>query len=452
MIGVFVFVLNAFAEPKSLTIDQSIRSALNNSTSVLKSQADREVSGTDLLQSYFQFLPNLTATGNYSANQGTTLYTTTTPTLVHGSNYGPSYQVATTLNIFNGLNDIASFRSAINKRDAAENSLQRAKQQISLDVAQAFLQVILDQKLILIAEKNLKVSQDRERLLSEQTKVGIRNLSDLFRQQAQTSADETFAIDSQNKQKTDLIALLRRLRIDPSEDYNLVEPPLETEVEKAKLALTKISDQKTLIAEALNHRRDYQAARSTSQGLKWDTVAARSSWFPKLDFLATYGANARWIDSLNINGANVPLGSQEPLDNQLRHQTNSTYGMVLTWNIFDRYLTGSKIAHARAQAQKSEIDFLDSHHQVVGEVKQTVNDLEAAIQKMISANKGVIAARKAYEVSQGRYEVGSFNFLDLAIAQSALVSAEAAYAQALITYELEKRTLDFALGTTAINY
>ena len=50
----------------------------------------------------------------------------------------------------------------------------------------------------------------------------------------------------------------------------------------------------------------------------------------------------------------------------------------------------------------------------------------------------------------GRYEVGSLSYVDLALAQTALVQAEANRAQALIGFELAKRAVDYAQGTTEV--
>lgn len=440
----------ASAAQKNLTLDESLRMAVRAATSVLKSERDRELSGTQLLQSYFQFLPNVVATGAYNVNKGTSFATFASPVLVHGSSYGPSYQLSTTLNLFNGLNDLGALQSALSKRDAAENSLVRAKQQISLDVAQSFLQVVLDRRLLEIAEKNFKISRDRQELLEEQTKVGVRNLSDLFRQQALTSADESFAINARNKFKTDTISLMRKLRINPDEDYVIVEPPLEERVEKLKSQIVDAGGEKDLIKKALEQRRDFQSTKLVAQATRWDVVSARSAFMPRLDFVATYGAVARHLDFQNVNGVDVTPATQRSLDNQLQNQTAYTYGVVLTWNIFDRWTTGYNVEKAKTQAFKAEIDETDSQYQVVGEVKQARNDFEAALQQLITSEKGVTAARKAYEVSQGRYEVGSLNFIDLSTTQTALVQAEAARAQALIGYELQRRALEFALGTTSV--
>lgn len=421
--------------------------ALKGATSVLKAQRDDELGSTQILQSYLQFLPNLSATGGYNYNQGKSYLTTAAPTLVNSKSYGASYSVSSSLNIFNGFSDIASWRSAHDRKHAADESLTRAKQQISLDISQSYLQVILDQKLVEIAQKNLKASQDRETLLEEQVKVGIRNKADLFRQQAQTSSDESFLTTAQDKRQTDYILLLRKLRIDPEEKYQLTEPPLENQVASLESKAGSANEQE-LTRQALDSRKDLDVTRLNAEASQHDVTSTRANYWPKLDFVASYLSSGREFDYQYVNGTNVAPLSSPSLNDQLRDQGGYVYGLVLTWNVFDRWSSSLTVERAKATAYKAQLDTEDFRRQVIGEVKQSLSDLKAATQQLDSSKRGLMAAQKAYDVTQGRYEVGTLTFVDLATAQTALVQAEAARAQALVGYELQKRALDFAVGTT----
>ncbi|HEX7672862.1 MAG TPA: TolC family protein [Bdellovibrio sp.] len=437
------------AKDKTLTLEDSISMAIKSSTTILKAQRDREFGGTLVLQSYLQFLPNLTAQGAYNYNKGKTYLVSSTPTLVNSSSYGPSYTISTTLNLFNGFSDIAAWKAADERRDASEKTLFRAKQQISLDITQSYLQVVLDQKLVKIAEKNLKASKERQTLLEEQTKVGIRNKSDLFRQQAQTSQDEAFFITTQNKLKTDMITFLRKLRISPDEQYLLIEPALEEQVTKLEKNVSKMSEEE-MVRQALENRRDYDVARLNAEATSHDVTSVRSAYFPRLDFVGSYLSSARAFDYQYVNGTNMAPASAPSFEDQLRDQGSYYYGLVLTWSLFDHWSNSTNVERAKVTAFKAKIDSEDFRNQVVGEVRQAINDYKSAVQQLEASEKGLIAARKAYDVSEGRYEVGSLNYVDLSVAQTALVQAEATRAQALIGYELQKRAVDYALGTMAV--
>lgn len=432
-----------------LSLEKSVHYALEAATAVIKAHGEADISAQQLLQGYFQFLPNLSVNGGYSKTRGNAFLYTAQPTVVDSVNHGALYTISSTLNIFNGMGDLASLKAAMNRRDAADLTLKRAKQQIALDVAQSFLQVILDQQIVRIAKKNLASSQEREKLLTEQTRVGVRNLADLFRQQAQTSSDESFLANSENKQRTDELQLLNKLRLDTGNNYSLIEPKLEEEE-----AVARYDDEDDLIQRALQNRLDLTAIKERARAASWDVTNARSSYFPKLDFGVSMAGLGRTLDSQIVNGADqLPLipASVGSIDDQLRHQVIYTVGLTLTWNIFDRWTTRVNTERARVNATNARLDSDDFQREVIAEVRQAWGDYRTVLQQLESSKKGLQAAQKAYEVVQGRYQVGSASFVDLTTAQAALVQAEASRAQALIAFALQTRAVETALGTVKVD-
>ena len=433
---------------KSLTLEDSVQFALGYTTVVLKAARDRELAATQVLQSYLQFLPSVGVQANYTRAQGTTYFTSAQPSHVNGRSYGENVSISASLNVFNGLADLAQWNAAAERRAGAERTLTRAKQSISLDVAQSYLQVVLDQKMIKIAQKNLRASKDREVLLTEQTAVGSRNKSDLFRQQAQTSADESFLISAENKAVTDEIQLLKKLRLRPDAKYVYREPTLEGELVKGAPADDRV-DESRAIEAAVRQRVDLQGAHLNAEAARHDVTTARAAYYPRLDLGASYLTSSRHLDYQLVNNNDFTPANQAGLGNQLRENGSTLYGLTLTWNIFDRWTTGLAVERAQVGAAKARWDEEDYRRTVVGEVRQALNDYRRTVQQLDTSRRGLTAAQKAFEVSAGRYEVGSLSYVDLALAQTALVQAEATRAQAVIGFEMAKRSIDFAVGTTA---
>jgi outer membrane protein len=430
----------------TLTLQDSIQLAIRGAASVLKARNDVEITGAQLLQGYGQFLPNFGAQGSYAYSNGTTYLTQGIPTTVQGSNYGATYILSSDLNIFNGLADFSNLRSNILKKDAADLTLFRAKQQIALDIEQAFLQVILDNKLVDIARKNLQESQAREDLLVEQTRVGIRNLSDLFRQQAETSSDESLLLNSENKTRTDQILFLRRLRADVAKKYHFVEPDISPRAPDVRY-----SDESKLMKTALDNRTDLKASDNLASAAHWDVKTNFAGYLPKLDLLGTMTGGGHYLNTQNVNGTSVTPTLQSSIGYQLGTQIDYTVSLNLTWTLFDRFITHENVVHARATADDADIDAVDRRNQVEGDVRQAFGNYQTAIQQLRASKKGLNAAEKAYEVMEGRYEVGSANFVDLLTVQSALVQAESARAQALIDFLLEGASIDFATGEIIVD-
>jgi outer membrane protein len=429
------------ANGSNLTLEESVRIAITAATSVLKSQNAAEVAGVNLLQSYAQFLPNLEAQASTTRNRGTEYLTVGPPSLVKGSTSSAGYSLSTTLNIFNGLSDLSRFKAASLRKDASDLNLFRAKQAIALDITQGFLTVILDNQLVKIARKNLQESQAREKLLFEQTQVGSRSLADLFRQKAQRSVDEALLFNTENQRRTDQILLLQKLRMDVTKSYHFVDYQYLVET-----ANERFKDENKLIQLGLENRADLKATTNTAKAAHWDVKQQWGSYLPRLDLQAGLNSAGSYLYSQSVNGASVVPASQTGLYNQLGSQIEYSVGLVLTWGIFDRFVTRQAVAQARAQASDAEIDAEDSHNQVLADVRLAYSSYKTALQQLRASKEGLEAAQKAYEVIEGRYEVGSANFIDLVTAQASLLQAESTRAQALTNFTLQGKALEFAIG------
>ena len=79
-------------------------------------------------------------------------------------------------------------------------------------------------------------------------------------------------------------------------------------------------------------------------------------------------------------------------------------------------------------------------------MRQAAGDLRAADQTLDAARKGQKAAQESYDATRTRYDVGASSLLDLLTAQTVLLQAKAALAQAEIGFYLQDRQMEFALG------
>ena len=425
----------------TLTLEESVASALQSASSVQRSQNDRELTGTQLIQAYAQFLPNLQTAVGYNNVEGSQYFTTSQPTLVDGHTHGLNYSVSSTLNIFNGFSDISGLQSSLARKHASELSVKRAKQQIALDISQSYLQVILDKRIVRIADRNLASSRERERLLEAQTKVGTRSIVDLYRQQAQTSSDESFFADSQNKERTDEILLVRKLRMDPARKYELKD----ADVDNIPVASSSFEDESKLIGMAVANRPDLQAQDENVHASASDLRMARSAFYPKIDFSLGVTGGARALDSQLVNGNDVTSNVQGYGDQM--NERVWTAGITLTWTIFDRWMTRTAAEKASVAQKNAHLDLDDLHNQVVGEVRQAYGDYRTVVQQVESSRKGLVAAQKGFEATEARYKVGAASFIDLLTAQAALVSADAARAQATISFALKAKVIETVTGT-----
>jgi outer membrane protein len=424
-----------------LNISRSAAIAMQNATQIQLSSDTLRLSGISVLESYGRFLPSVTTTVGGFNTSGTALLSSTALIPADAQYYGVGYTVSAGVNLFNGFRDRDHLRATVQSRSAAYSAFNRALQQVSFDVAQAYYQVVLDRRLVSVAQSNLQLSLARERQISEQVNVGTKAPPEMYRQQAEARADEVAVIDAQNKQRDDEAGLLRRLEVDPLKPFTLAEPPTDTTFIPAdSLQVDHLIDLATRV------RPDLAASQEREQADQHELDAAHGELLPKLNLRFDYLTNTRIFGHEVVNGVDQLTTQQQSLFHQLGSQGVGQLSLGLSWDLFDDYRARLDAQKAEAAADRDKMGTRDLRLRIHGEVQQAVGDYHAAEQKLASTASGLAAAQEAFDAMQGRYDVGLATFVDVVSAQTALTRARALREQALINFALQKAVLGYVTG------
>jgi outer membrane protein len=442
-----LFIFSAFSSRSQspvrlLSLPDCIQIGLTHATEILKDQNTVEQSAAQLLFAYGQFLPNLVFGGGYSYSGGNTLLTNS-PAMASFDKSTYNYQLTSNVNIYSGQYNRANLKASVLGKKSAELTLKWARQQVALDITQTFLQIMLDKKLVTIQEENLGFSNKREDQITALTQVGRLTMVDLYQQQAATSQDQAALSNAQNKLRSDRILLLNKLRLDAKDSLNLYEFD-ELPLDDAQA--DKYDNELSLVNQGLNDRVDLLSDKLNVEAAAWDIKKYQSGYLPQVSAgLGVYN-NGYYYDHLYYEGQNQLPPSQSNIGFQLSH----LYGLAainFTWNLFDKYFTKSNVMSARASYSNAQIDYRDQGLEIVSDIRMAYGDYKTDLQVIQTANKGVVAARKAFEAMQGRYTQGSASFIDVITTQTNLLTARESQIQADISLVLEKRTLDYLVGS-----
>ena len=426
---------------KVLSLQDCVSMAVDHSTAVLKGNNSVASAGAQVLAAYGQYLPNLAAGAGYNYDRGNNFYASAGPEVVNTNRSQFNYQLTSSLNLFTGYYNYSTWKSAKLNQQMSSLTLDRAKQQIELDVTQAYLQVVLDKKIVALDSANLATSLKREDQLVALTDVGRKAKTDLYQQQAQTSSDKLLFINAQSKMQNDKILLFQKLRIDSTDSFDVADIVVDDNP-----ATAQYGNRETLVNEALQDRVDFKSAMLNTEYANWIIKKYRSGYLPNVSLSAGIYNNGAYFNSLDINGENAQPATQEVIPTQLYKFTYGLVGINAVWNIFDRYYTKSNVAMAKISADNARIDLQDTRIGIVADVKHAYNDYTNAVQQMETVDKGLTAAQKAYEAVNGRYKEGASDFITESNAQLVLLQASENKIQASVNMMLQKKIIDFYVG------
>ncbi|MDT9547041.1 MAG: TolC family protein [Chlorobium sp.] len=420
---------------KKLTLEECVRIALQNSSSGIKAERALKLTGSDVLRNYGKFLPRLTASASYSPYARDRGYSPIEETYRTTKTESTALSLTATLNLFNGLSDYASLKAALNDRQSARYTLSRAYETIAYDITQSYYQALLEGELMLIAREDLRSSRDQLKLTERQFEVGLKSMTDLYQQQAETASRELLLIQAESRSRRSTLELLRRLQIDPQTDIGLAEPTALT-------ADLPVSSADSLTAKALRSRRDLKGRERNARAAKWKVTSARGARLPSLDASFTIGT-----DAIRYPGGNsLPYSTPTTL-NQLEDSGSSSVQLSLNWSIFDGFQTSYAVQAAKISHLNSMQDYDDLQRTIQIDIQQQLGDYNSARTEIITANATLKAAEAAWNAVKRKYELGAAGFIDLSAARSTLFDARSSLTRAKYNLALQKNILDYTTGS-----
>jgi outer membrane protein len=423
-------------EPVVLTLDQAIKLAFQNNTSILQANNNLKAANSGVLAAYGSYLPTVSASGGWNRSQtdrkageeiiagiAVPVPASTATRNNFSVGLGASYT------IFDGLRRESSFIRSKANANASEQTAIRTNQAIQFQVESAYLNVLRLEKLVTVSDENLKRDMRQLERITESNRVGALSLADVYRQQSQVASDELSVINAQNaydNAKADLVALMG---LDVSKEYRFEDASLSTSIDAAELASTQnlVNNISEIFKTAMESRPDYVAAKEGYRASDWSVVSARSGYLPSVSASAGYSMSNERFRDLN---------------------DNKTYywGISLRWTIFDAFQTNEAIQSAAASQRNSEANLIQLERDIAVEVKKALLDLEAARKQFDVTVKGMTSATEDRKIAEERYNLGAGTLLDLLTASANSVNAQVNNINASYNYIIAKRNLVYAIG------
>ena len=421
-----------------ITIDDAIAIALENNYALKQAKNELDLADDLIFSEKADFLPSVSASMNGSRTTGQQFifdrFSEGLDPFVDISSQSISGGMNASINLFTGFNNILTLKSSQSNKESREQQYERAKELVIFNTATRYLQVLLDKELLAIAKQNLETSTTQLEQVQAQVELGARPMVDLFNQEAQVANDELVVTQRENTQSLNSLLLIRQLEIDPLGTYDFVVPDLTlNDLPWVDLNL------KTLVDEALSIRSDILSAEASILSLRYQTQVTKNSLLPTLR--ASASVSSRYSDQYSIAGSEVSFSDQF-----FDQQVNRSLGLSFSVPLFNNWNRMYSIQSSQVQLKNAELNLDNSKMQVIQEVTQAYNDYSSYVKQLDASEKSLVASERAFQTQQERYNLGASTLIELTQAQSAFVSAQSSYTQALYNLIFQEKLVDFYLG------
>lgn len=428
----FAFCTYSIAQDTLLiSFDDAVAIGLQRNQAYQMQLNEQEVLKTEKQAATAAFFPNLNINNNLSQQSGQQSQ------LVEGE------FIFTTINnrrISTGLNaelPIYSGGRISHRRQAAglleeagEYSLQRGAQEVVFQVAQQYLQVLLDEELYRLAMQNLESQKEQLRQIEGFVEVGINTLSDQYNQQSEVARLETVALNVKIQLETDLWEMAELLQLEPGTFPQLIPVDVTAPQQSDFLALGS----EALYELAFQNRKDYKAQQLSELAGKKLLSAARAGFFPQLSA------------SFNYNTFFTSLDERTFSDQFLNIYPQMTMGFNLSIPIFNNFDNKLSVARSRLELKNRQLELLAVERSLNQETRLAYENFKGAIRRQQSTQVQLKAATEAQLAIHEKFKLGLANFVDLAQANQQLATAQSDHAQATYTLYFQETLMKYTLG------
>jgi outer membrane protein len=420
-----------------LTLKEAIATALERNLNVQQAANNVDAARSSQMAAYGSYLPTASASAGWSRREQIGPSTTSvlpdgTVLQTGGSKIDPGYYSAGVnlgYTIFDGLNREGSLGRSMSQLAAAEMTFGRTKQQIVFSVESAYLGVLRNEQFVKVNKQNLERDRRQLERITEQNKVGAVSIGDVYRQQSLVATDEFNLISAENsfnKSKADLLSLIG---LDVSQDCTIEDA--ETGSQLSQMEASPVFTAAPLFDDvrknALAFRPDYKSAAENLKSADNSVMSAWGRYLPRASASAGYSTGST---EFSLMGSN----------------RSYSWGVSLSWTLFDGFATNQAIQSARAQQRNAELSLQQTERNINVEVKKALLDLEAAQKQYEASAKSLVSATQDRRVAEEKYNLGSGTLVDMQIANATFVNAEANKINAAYNFMTAQRNLEYTTG------
>lgn len=442
-----------------MNLRQCIDIAIKENIAIQRARLGQSRAEIDLQNARMARLPNLSSSVNNNFNFGRTINPFTN-TFETSSITSVSLGASSNMVVFNGFRLNNSIDGAQLELEAQESIILTMENQVSLDVAALYLQVLMAAEQIKVFLNNRSQTESQLKRIRTMIDAGVSTKDKELELNAQLSNDEASLIQARNSYQMALMNLRNYLNLPLDRDLNLVR--LKDEVAEIDTSYSLAS----LIQENYDRlpriERDEKRLKASELDLKSAMGARYPSLFVGANLNSVYSTRSQLVENTQlktipigyVEGSNEAVLTQQLISSyytpgmleQFENNFGQSFGFSLSIPIFNRNQINSGVEIAQINNQQNRLQIEQTKNDIRNEVYRAHQDRIASWKSYQAALRAFEAQELLFRQSQARYEAGTINYFDWLTIRNNKNAAKINLLRARYDYMFKNKTFDFYLG------
>ena len=462
IILILILVFSFKSQSQDLwTLEECVNRALNENISIKQAELDYMDSEISKKTAVGNFLPNLNIGSSHSWNVGLN-QNITTGLLENVTTQFSSMNLSMNIDILNGLKNIKQLHLANLSILANQYQLADMKENISLLVANSFLQILFNKEILKVQKLQLEISKNEVERANELVKNGVIPRGDLFEFEANLTSVEKSVIDAENSLKLAKISLAQLLLIEDYETFDIVD-------NEYQLDISNILDKspKEIFAYAVENKNEIKIAETNLEIAKKSLELNKSFLQPRLSAFYSLSTRIAYSDRLIGTGElnYVPIGIVENTNQRVLAPVQGTkivppksfadqfdtnkgqnYGLSLSIPVLNGFSTRSNVNRSKVNVKRSENFLFQRKLDLENTINQAYNDASGSLKAYQASQKSLESRKLSFEYAQEKFNLGAMNPYEYSQVKQRFESAQSDLIRSKFDLIFKLKVLEFYFG------
>ncbi len=460
----WLFLVGQAYAQETWSLERCIRYAQEKNITVQQAEASVKLSLLTQQQAKASRLPNVSANANLGKQFGRTIDPTSNQFSTTSTGYN-SIGLNAGISLFNGGLIHHSVKQAGWDVQAATADAAQTSNDLALQVARAYLNILLSNEQLENAQRRVVQSQEQLTLTQRLIDAGTAPMAEKYNFIAQIARDEQSVITARNSLELGYLTLKQLLQLEPDFELVIEQPAITipTVTLPNSSALTSLYNTATS-TQPIIRAADFRI-RSAEEGI----AIARSAYYPTVSAFANLSSNyssqflsftrtGEFIKGqpllVDFNGQQVPVSFYEetllrdkvPYFNQLDQNFGQGVGLSINVPIYQNGRSRLSVERARLSVLTAQMQGTQARQQLKNDIQTAIANANASRQQLDAAQKTYDATNTAFLNMGKRMTLGAVNTFDLTTAKINLDISENDLILAKYTYLFNLKILDFYQG------
>lgn len=404
----------ATAQTREWTLQECTNYAVENNLSVKRTEDNLHRQEIQLNSAQNAYLPSVNASldQNFSFGRGLTADNTYSNTNTRST----SFNIGANINLFNGFQTKNNVELSKLNLAASTADLEKAKNDIRIQVAQSYVQILYDMEIEDVARRQISIDSAQVARLEAFVNNGKASEAELSQQRASLANSTLTLTQAINNKKLALLTLAQILELPNADDFAIVRPDTSS-MRTEPIVMPNDS------ASSINYQRpEILAEEIRLEATEYNLKIAKGQALPTLNLSAGMGTN--YYNS--SNGFKV-----ESFGKQLDNNFSQYVGLNLNIPIFNKFQVRNNIRDVRIQQYSQQHNLDLARKNLYKEIQQVTLNAENATAKVAAAREAVRNSETAFRLAQAKYENGKSTITEFNESKNSFLKSQSDLAQAI---------------------